>query len=113
MADMRNTKLSVVIPVYYNQDTLVELHQQLSVLTAALADMAVEFIFVDDGSGDHSFEILKDLAAQDKRVRVVKLARNFGSNAAILAGITYATGDAAAFVAADLQDPPEVLAQMV
>lgn len=106
-------KLSIVIPVYFNQETLHELHRQLSAIAESLRTIQTEFVFVDDGSGDRSFEILKTLVAIDERVKLVKLARNFGSNVAILAGMTHATGDAVAFVAADLQDPPQVLSDMV
>jgi polyisoprenyl-phosphate glycosyltransferase len=104
--------LSIVIPVYFNQETLAELHRQLSRLVETL-HVPAEYIFVDDYSGDHSFQVLKTLAAADPRVRVVRLARNFGSSAAILAGLSYATGSAAAFVSADLQDPPHLLIDMM
>ncbi|MBI5712949.1 MAG: glycosyltransferase [Chloroflexi bacterium] len=105
--------LSIVIPVYYNQDSLAELRQLLGVFAEEHNDLACEFVFVDDGSGDGSFEVLKNIAAEDVRVKVVKLSRNFGSNAAILAGMTYATGAAVAFIAADLQDSIDALSSMV
>jgi len=68
-----------------------------------------EFIFVDDGSSDRSFQFLENLAGKDSRVKVIKLSRNFGSHAACLAGLAQATGDACTFLSADLQDPPEVI----
>jgi glycosyltransferase involved in cell wall biosynthesis len=107
------TKVSVVVPVYYNQDSLPELFHRLSQSAQAWPQLAFEFIFVDDGSGDRSFEVLQELAGRDPRVRVVKLTRNFGSNVAILAGIAQTTGAAVAFLAADLQDTPELLAEMI
>ncbi len=70
-------------------------------------------MFVDDGSGDNSFNVLMGVAQDDPRVRVVKLSRNFGSNPAILAGLTYARGDCAVVITADLQDPPELIPQLV
>jgi polyisoprenyl-phosphate glycosyltransferase len=68
-----------------------------------------EFIFVDDGSSDRSFQFLENLSEKDSRVKVIKLSRNFGSHAACLAGLAQATGDACTFLSADLQDPPEVI----
>ncbi len=105
--------VSIVIPVYYNAASLPALAERLAAFAASEPSHRFEFIYVDDGSGDNSFEVLKGLAERDARVRVVKLARNFGSNTAILAGMTYATGDCVGFIAADLQDPPETLAEMI
>lgn len=105
--------ISIVVPVYYNAASLPALAARLSALATGLPVHQFEFIYVDDGSGDDSFAVLEQLAAQDPRVRVVKLVRNFGSNTAILAGMTYAHGDCVGFVAADLQDPPETLADMI
>ncbi|TMJ93602.1 MAG: glycosyltransferase family 2 protein, partial [Actinobacteria bacterium] len=73
----------------------------------------LELLFVDDGSGDGSFELLRQEAERDARVQVMRLSRNFGSNAAILAGLTYARGDAVLVLAADLQDPPELIPELV
>ncbi len=106
-------KLSIVIPVYYNQDSLAELHRALRAFAQRHDEFACEFVFVDDGSRDRSFDVLTDIAAQDARVKVIKLSRNFGSNAAILAGMIHATGSAVAFIAADLQDSTEALSDMV
>jgi polyisoprenyl-phosphate glycosyltransferase len=105
--------ISAVIPVYYNAPSLQALADRLAAFAIAQPKHQFEFIYVDDGSGDNSFEVLKGLAEQDTRIRVVKLARNFGSNTAILAGMTYARGDCVGFIAADLQDPPETLAEMI
>jgi dolichol-phosphate mannosyltransferase len=105
--------VSIVVPVYYNAASLPALAARLAAFAESQPAHHFEFIYVDDGSGDNSFEVLRDLADGDARVQVVKLARNFGSNTAILAGMTYATGDCVAFIAADLQDPPETLAEML
>lgn len=106
-------RLSVVVPVYFNQETLVDLHARISEQEKALAGRAdLEMVFVDDGSEDDSREILRTLAAGDSRVRLVFLSRNFGSFTAILAGLNYATGDAIAIISADLQDPPEMIPKM-
>lgn len=105
--------ISIVVPVYYNEQSLPLLLERLQSIAASQTGHTFEFIFVDDGSGDHSFSVLQQLARQDARVRALRLSRNFGSNAAILAGLTYARGDCAAFLAADLQDPPETLPAMI
>lgn len=105
--------ISIVIPVYYNEASLEPLLARLQKLAAEQARHQFEFLFVDDGSGDHSFAVLQKIAQPDERVRAMRLSRNFGSNAAILAGLTYARGECAAFIAADLQDPPESLPAMI
>ncbi len=105
--------VSIIIPVYYNAPSLPALAERLADLASANVQHEFEFIYVDDGSGDHSFAVLRQLTERDDRIRVVKLARNFGSNAAILAGMTYASGDCVACIAADLQDPPEKLGEML
>lgn len=105
--------ISVIVPVFCNAATLPRLHLRLKKLAENLSPHELEFIYVDDGSTDASFPTLIRLAEQDERVRVVRLTRNFGSNAAILAGMNYAAGDCVGFIAADLQDPPETLAEMV
>lgn len=107
-------RLSVVVPVYYNAETLEELYRRLCAMHDPLADRTrLEIVLVDDGSKDRSREILERLAARDPgRVRTVLLSRNFGSFNAILAGLTYATGDCIAVISADLQDPPEMIPAM-
>jgi dolichol-phosphate mannosyltransferase len=101
--------LSVVVPVYGNASDLRALHERLSAAIATVPELDSELVFVDDGSPDDSFAVLEALAAEDTRVRVLGLSRNFGSNAAILAGLAEARGDAVMTLAADLQDPPELV----
>ena len=104
--------VSVVLPVYNEKDNLQALHQRLE--QALEGDgVAYEIIFVDDGSSDASYCILQRLAAEDQHVRVVQLARNFGHQIAISAGLDFAQGDAVIVMDADLQDPPEVLPRFV
>jgi len=105
--------VSIVIPVYYNATSLSALAERLAEIAAINSRHEFEFIYVDDGSGDNSFAVLTQLAKHDDRIKVVRLARNFGSNTAILAGMTYASGDCVGFIAADLQDPPEILPEMI
>jgi dolichol-phosphate mannosyltransferase len=105
--------VSVVVPVFRNADSLRELHARLSAVAEGLSGLRCEFIFVDDGSPDDSFSILEQLAAGDRRVSAIGLSRNFGSNAALLAGLTQTGGDAVVTLAADLQDPPEVIPRLI
>jgi len=106
-------RVSVVVPVYFNAETLTALMERLASVSASIPEDDFEFWFVDDGSGDHSYEILVQLAKMDHRVHVIRLSRNFGSNAAILAGLSYAKGDCAVVISADLQDPPELIPQLL
>src|SRR3982751_2728795 len=82
-------------------------------ITSSLPSLSFEYVMVDDGSADHSFAILQAEAAADPRVRALRLSRNFGSNPAILAGLSYARGDACVVIAADLQDPPELIPELI
>ncbi len=104
--------LSVVIPVYNEEPTLPLL---LVNLREALADLPcrVELLFVNDGSGDKTRHILANAAAEDDRVRVVELSRNFGQEKALTAGLDFAAGDAVVVMDADLQDPPELIPTLV
>jgi len=105
--------VSIVVPVYYNELNLPHLFPRLFSLADANPQYDFEYVFVDDGSGDDSFELLAEMAERDPRVRVVKLSRNFGASAAIMAGFHYVSGDCVAMIAADLQDPPELITTML
>jgi polyisoprenyl-phosphate glycosyltransferase len=105
-------RYSFVLPVHNEQETLAELYRRLAA-TAEGLDGDVELIFVDDGSTDESFRLLSDLHAQDPRVKVIRLSRNFGHQLAITAGTDRATGDAVVIMDADLQDPPELVPELI
>ena len=108
-------KLSVVIPVYYNEGSLPELFAELMRVEEILRrsrGIELELIFVDDGSGDNSFAELMKIKQIRPDTCVVKLARNFGAIHAIKTGLQYVTGDCFTMLAADLQDPPELLVEM-
>ncbi|MFZ5879288.1 MAG: glycosyltransferase family 2 protein [Chloroflexota bacterium] len=106
--------LSIVVPIYYNEQNLPDTIPQLLGLADKLAGYRLELIFVDDGSGDRSLDILLDFQAKyPQTIKVVKLTRNFGSMAAIQAGFTVATGDCVGMISADLQDPPELFLEML
>jgi glycosyltransferase involved in cell wall biosynthesis len=106
-------KISIVVPVYFNALSLPHLFSRLKDVANQVKVYQFEFVFVDDGSKDTSYKLLAEFAEQDSRAIVVKLSRNFGSFRAILAGLEYATGDCAAIISADLQDPPELVIQMI
>lgn len=105
-------KLSVVIPVYYNADNLPPLYADMKEKLIDQIDFDYELIFVDDGSGDNSYQVMQQLARQDEHIRIFRLSRNFGSDAAVLCGLCQATGDCAVVKAADLQEPTEMLLDM-
>lgn len=111
MAEIRGL-LSVVVPCYNEQDVLERTHARLLSAVSTI-NMDIELIYVDDGSTDRTAEILRRIAGADNRVRAVRFSRNFGHQIAVSAGIDYATGDAVAVMDADLQDPPELLAEML
>lgn len=97
------SKISIVVPVYYNSDTLEMLYEDMKEkILGKLGDY--EIVFVDDGSGDNSWDIMNEIAAKDKNVVCTKLSRNFGEHAAILAGLSVCTGDCAVTKQADLQE---------
>lgn len=105
---------SIVVPVYYNELNLPDTVPHLLGLAEKLTNYQLELVFVDDGSGDRSLDTLRDFQSQfPDKIKVVKLTRNFGSMAAIQAGLTVAKGDCVGMIAADLQDPPELFLDMV
>jgi polyisoprenyl-phosphate glycosyltransferase len=102
--------LSVVAPVYDEEETVRDFHRRVS---AALADFDHEIVLVDDGSKDATPRLLGEIAAEDPRVRVITLSRNFGHQAALTAGLDHARGNVVVMLDADLQDPPELIPRMV
>ena len=106
--------LAIVIPVYNEEQVLPELISRLEALFRGHADCAWRAVFVNDGSRDRTADLLREQAVRDPRFELVELSRNFGFQAALAAGIAHATGaDAAVTMDADLQDPPEVIPDMV
>ena len=106
--------LSVVVSVYNEELALREFYQETgAVLKALPPSWDYELLFVNDGSADRSLEILRELARRDDQVRVVEFSRNFGHEAAMIAGIDYARGDGIVCMDADLQHPPECLLEIV
>ncbi|GEM_PF-5180346 len=105
--------LSVVVPCYNEEEVLPETYARLTRTLSALQDMALELVFVDDGSQDRTPEILRELHGRDPRVRYLRFSRNFGHQIAVSAGIEHARGTVVALIDADLQDPPEVILEML
>jgi polyisoprenyl-phosphate glycosyltransferase len=105
--------ISIIVPVFNNASSLPDLLERFQRLAADNPNEQFEFIFVDDGSADNSFSLLTSLYQHEARIQIVKLSRNFGSNAALLAGLGQARGEAMAVIAADLQDPPELITEMM
>ncbi len=105
-------KLSVIIPVYFNENNLLPFYEDIKSNFIDMIDFDYELVFVDDGSQDKSWEILQKLAEKNNKVKTVKLSRNFGSHAAILCGLAHCTGDCAVIKAADLQEPTHLLIDM-
>lgn len=106
-------KVSIIIPVYYNEENLIPLYEDIKTKYIDEIDYDYELVMINDGSGDGSKDVLQELAQRDKNVRVISLSRNFGSHAAILCGLAYCTGDCAVVKAADLQEPTELIHEMV
>jgi glycosyltransferase involved in cell wall biosynthesis len=105
--------LSLVIPVYNEEEALPFLLPSLAPVLAKIPDCDYEIIFVNDGSRDKSWTMLCEAAANDPRLKLIHFSRNFGHQPAISAGLDFATGDAVVVMDADLQDPPELLITMV
>lgn len=104
--------LSVVVPVYNEAEGLREFHKRIALVLGAL-QLKAEVIYVNDGSTDSSIEMLMKLRLEDPRVAIVNLSRNFGKEIAMTAGIDYSCGDAVVVIDADLQDPPELIPDLV
>lgn len=105
------SKISIVVPVYYNADTLELLYEDMQKkILGQLGDY--EIVFVDDGSGDESWEVMTRLRDRDTHIKCVKLSRNFGEHAALLAGLSACTGDCAVTKQADLQEDSGIILEM-
>lgn len=106
-------KISVVVPMYFEEAVASECYKRLKEVFSNLENYEYEFIFVDDGSRDQTLSILEKFAIVDKNVKVISFSRNFGHQAAVGAGLKASSGDAVVIIDADLQDPPELIPQMI
>ena len=105
-------KISVIVPCYNEEESLPLFYIEICKVAESFKHVDFEFIFVNDGSRDNTLSLARDLAKSDKRVRYISFSRNFGKEAAILAGLEYSVGDYVAIMDADLQDPPSLLHEM-
>ena len=104
--------ISIVVPMYNEQESLQILYRELNRVTREMGDYDFEYLFVNDGSKDATLQKIRELAAEDERVHYLSFSRNFGKEAALLAGLSCAKGDYVTTMDADLQDPPSLLPQM-
>ena len=106
-------KISVLIPAYNEAPVLTKLFERLDRLANEVTNYDFEFLFVNDGSRDKTLDIIKDYAEKDTRVAYVSFSRNFGKEIGMIAGLDHVTGDATVIIDADLQDPPELIPEMI
>lgn len=106
-------KISIIIPAYNEEESLPYLYERLTKLIDQIKDYEFEILFINDGSKDRTLEMVKEYRKQDNRFSYVNLSRNFGKEVAMIAGLDYAVGDAVVFMDADLQDPPELLPELI
>ncbi|MCX8028290.1 MAG: glycosyltransferase family 2 protein [Thermodesulfovibrionales bacterium] len=107
------TVISIVIPIYNEQECITELWKRIYALNNLPTQYRYEYIFVDDGSTDNSLEMLKGLANTHTEIKIISFSRNFGHDIAVVAGCDYATGDVIVLMDGDLQDPPELIPEML
>lgn len=106
-------KISLLIPTYNEYDVIKPLYKRLSKLANENSKYNFEFLFINDGSRDKTLEIIKEYSKNDSRIAFVNLSRNFGKEIAMIAGLDHVTGDATVIIDADLQDPPELIPEMI
>ena len=106
-------KISLVIPMYYEEKVVEECYRRIKGVLNKLQEYEHEIIFINDGSGDRTLELLEQIAKGDETVKIISFSRNFGHQAAVTAGLKEVTGDAIIIIDADLQDPPELIPEMV
>lgn len=106
-------KITILVPAYNEEEALPLLYERVSKIMNDMKDYEFELLFVNDGSKDNTLNEIKKLREQDKRVSYVDFSRNFGKEIGMIAGLDYATGDCVIIMDADLQDPPELIPQMV
>ena len=105
-------KISIIVPCYNEEESMPLFYDEICKVSKEFKKVDFEYIFVNDGSRDRTLDIARELASKDKRVRYISFSRNFGKEAAILAGLEYSVGDYVAIMDADLQDPPSLLHEM-
>ncbi|NLL02285.1 MAG: glycosyltransferase family 2 protein [Mollicutes bacterium] len=105
-------KISIVVPCYNEQESIPYFYKEVKKVIKKMSNLSFELLFVDDGSKDNTLQVVKELSEKDNLVRYITFSRNFGKEAAMLAGLENATGDYITIMDADLQDPPALLPEM-
>ena len=105
-------KISIIVPCLNEEEALPVYYEKMSAVMDGMPEVEFELLFVDDGSTDGTLGVMRKMSEQDGRCCFLSFSRNFGKEAAIYAGLKHVTGDFAAVMDADLQDPPELLPQM-
>ena len=105
--------ITLLIPAYNEEEVLEVLFERLDALTKTITNYTFEYLFVNDGSRDNTLEIIKKHAKKDPRISYINFSRNFGKEIAMIAGIDHVRGDAMVIIDADLQDPPELIPEMI
>ena len=106
-------KITIIVPSYNEEEALPYLYERLNTIMNDLNQYEFEVLFVNDGSKDKTLELIKEMRKIDSRISYVNFSRNFGKETAMIAGLDYATGDAVVFIDADLQDPPEIIPELI
>ena len=106
-------KISLVVPMYYEEKVVQECYKRLTEVLSKIEKYDYEIIFINDGSKDKTLELLEEIAKKDFNVKILSFTRNFGHQAAVTAGLKYVSGDAIVIMDADLQDPPELIPDML
>ena len=106
-------KISIIIPAYNEEESLPFLYERLEKLMDSITNYEFEILFINDGSKDNTLNLIKEYREKDLRISYVDFSRNFGKEIGMIAGLDYATGDAVIFMDADLQDPPELIPEMI
>ena len=105
--------ISIIIPMYCEEEVVEECYKRFTNMLEKLENYEYEIIFIDDGSKDRTLELLEEIAQKDKKIKIISFSRNFGHQAAVTAGLKEVAGDAVVIIDADMQDPPELIPDML
>ena len=106
-------KISIVIPMFNEQEVIEKCFERMIAVMESMREYEYEVIVIDDGSRDDTYRIASNIASKNEKIKVLSFSRNFGHQAAVTAGLQFSTGDAVVIIDADLQDPPELIPDMV
>ena len=106
-------KISVIIPMYYEEEVAEKCYEKVTETLNNIKNYDYEIICINDGSKDRTLQILENIAKKDEKLKILSFSRNFGHQCAVTAGLKFATGDAIVIIDADLQDPPELIPEMI